>query len=509
MGLKNLCRLLLSTKLSNREIGEKCGISHNTVGRYRNLLAHQELAEGSVIRMTDSELDAILNTGRRLRRKRFVEPNWEMLYADLERGRGLTVTLLYEEYMSSAGEAGMSEREFRRRFDRYKRTRGLVMRQPLRPGEQLFVDYSGKRPYVTDAETGEVVAVELWVGVVGSSRKTYAYATRTQQLPDWIDAHSRALEYFGACPLYLVPDNLKSGVVSYSRRDGHYINPTYQEFAEHYDIMVLPARPAKPKDKAAAENGVRVAQRWILAWIRNRVFFSIEELNASIHDLLQALNEKPMRGRDGKSRNELFLELDQPAMKPLPLERYEFAEWKIGLTVPNDYHVQWRGNYYSVPHHLTSSKVDLRAKAHTIDIYHRHHLVASHLRSFGQGEIITNKEHQPPAHRMYGQDQWPDLQAWADGIGADVRAFLDSHFQHHPPVASVQAMKGLRRLARDYGADRLNRACSRANRMHVTTIAAVRSMLARGLEDKPLRADGALQNPIAAHENVRGASSYE
>ena len=504
---KNLCRLLLTTTLSNREIGQRCNVSHNTAARYRERLKEEGMTWEQVSELSEAALDVRLNDGHDRLRKKFAEPEWSHVHAELHRP-GVTIALLYEEYASGLGAGQLSDREFRRRYDRYKRSLGVVMRQARRPGEELFVDYSGKRPSITDPTTGRKTPVELWVGVLGSSRKTFAYCTLTQQLPDWIDAHVRALEFFGARPQHLVPDNLKSAVVSISRKDGHYINPTYQSFADHYDMMVLPTRARKPKDKAAVESGVRLAQMWVLARLRNRTFFSLHDLNQAIAELLERLNSKPMRSRGGKSRNELFEEIDRPAMRPLPTHAFEYADWKIGVTVPQDYHVVWERNYYSVPYSLVTRKVNVRITTSAIEVYHRDQIVATHARSYEVDGVFTKKEHQPPAHRLYGEEQLAELVAWAEVAGPAVDGFIRQHLQAHSPAASMQAFRGLKRLAREFGAERLDRACARALRMKAITITSVRSMLSRGIENTPLQ-DDAANDPIAPHGNLRGAANYE
>ncbi len=382
------------------------------------------------------------------------------------------------------------------------------MRQARRPGEELYVDYSGKRPSVVDANTGVATPVELWIGVLGSSRKTFAYCTPTQQVPDWIDAHVRALEFYGALPQHLVPDNLKSAVTKISRKDGHYVNPSYQAFADHYDLMVLPTRPRKPKDKAAVECGVRLAQMWILARLRNRTFFSIQDLNRAIAELLIRLNSRPMRLRGGKSRNDLFEEIDSPAMRPLPVQAYEFAEWRIGVTIAQDYHVVSERNYYSVPYTLVSRKVNVRITTTVIEVYHRDQLVATHQRSYGIDDVFTKSEHQPPAHRLYGEEQMASLIAWAEAAGPLVADFVRQHMKSHSAAASIQAFRGLKRLARDFSVERLSDACARALRMKATSITSVRSMLSRGIEKTPLQLE-AVNEATTTHANVRGAENYQ
>lgn len=508
MDLKPLCRLLLTTDLSNRQIAVQCHVSPNTAARYRKRLLAEALSWDMVNTLAEDSLDARLNTGRERCRKHFIEPDWQHIHDELP-GTGVTLSLLYEEYAANHESGIMSDREFRRRYERYRRSLGLVMRQPLRPGEQLFVDYSGKLPSITNPKTGEKTSIELWVGVLGAGRKTFVYATASQQLPDWIEAHVRALEYFGVTPQFLVSDNLKSGVVCIQRHGGHVINPTYQDFANHYDIMVMPTRARAPRDKASVEGGVRLVQRWILARLRNRTFYSLAELNVAIAELVEQLNNKPMRSRGGKSRNELFEALDRPAMHPLPQHRYEFAEWKVGIVVANDYHVSWERHYYSVPNRLVASKVDVRATVSTIDVFHRGKLVASHPRCDSDGESSTCHEHQPPAHRIFSEERAAELIAWAQSQGTHVSTFLQHHLQKHPAVASLQAFKGLKRMSRDFGAKRLDRACHRALLLEAINVGSIHSMLVRGIEDRPVDQNEAANDPLPVHANVRGAKAYE
>lgn len=510
MNLKEVCRLLLTTDFSNREVARAADIAPNTAGRYRNRLAEEELDWSSVAAMTDRVLEERLNNGRQLARKAFAEPDFAYVHAELSRP-GVTVTLMHEEYAAAAGEGVMSDREFRRRLDQYQRSLGIVMRQPHAPGYRLFLDYSGKRPSILNPKTGERRPVELFVSVMGASRKTFVYASATQRLPDWCEANVRALEFYRGVPRLLVPDNLKSAVDRVTVAEGHIINYTYARLAQHYDCIVMPTRARKPKDKAAVEVGVRFAQRWILARLRNRVFTAIDELNAAIAELLVRMNDKPMRGHGGKSRNQLFDELDRPALKALPELPFEYADWKLNVTVAQDYHVIWDDHHYSVPYTYIGSKVRVRATARQIEVYAKddHFPIATHLRSFKKGGCTTVTEHQPAAHRAYAQDQGAELIAWADRSGPWISAFVKKHIDaHRRPALSMQAMRGLRGMAKEYGAERLDAACHRALRIHTTSVSSVRSMLQRRIESTPLRGAND-EPPMPGHDNVRGANTYE
>lgn len=505
--LKDLCRLILTTSLSNRHIGEALRVAPNTVGRYRQRLSDLGFLWDEVSTWDEQTADHRLNSaGRSAFMHKFVEPDWAHAHEELQH-RGVTVTLLHEEYATGLDAGVMSLTEYRRRLARYQRTRGLVMRQVRRPGECLFLDFSGVRPWLTDPTTDERTPVELFVAVMGASRKTFAWAVASQTLPDWIEANNKAFAYFGAAPMFLVPDNLKAAVISHKRDEGAVIHPTYAECAAHYGTIVLPTRVRHPKDKAPVELGVKIVQRWILARLRHRTLTSLGSLNEAIVELLEPLNAKPMRGVGGKSRNELFEELDRPAMKALPLEPYTFAEWQIGIRVGQDYHVRWDQQYYSVPHTLVGAKINLKATAATVSMYHRDRRVALHARRLEPGFVSTLPEHQSKAHQMYAQHDAAAIMAWAETIGGAVALFLQRHIQRHRrPALSLQAGRGLQRLAREFGTDRLQIACERALSMHARGISSVESILRR-------RLDKAVLSPLpettpTAHEHVRGPDYY-
>jgi len=507
--LKELCRCLLRTDLSHRQIAQKVDRSPSTVARYSKRLRTLNAQWEQVQPLDEVALDRWLNPAKTGLKKLFVEPDWAYTHAELQR-RGVTLALLHEEYALSAEAAVMSDTEFRRRYHRYARSRGLVMRQVRMPGHDLFLDFSGVRPSLADPQTGQRTPVELFVAVMGASRKTFAYAVASQKSVDWIACNAKALTFFGGVPTYLIPDNLKAAVTSISRQDGPLLNMTYAEFAAHYETTVLPARPRKPKDKAPVEIGVLLVQRWVLARLRNRVFFSLEELNQAIAELVDRLNQRPMRSCGGKSRQQLFEELDAPALSPLPSTHYEYAEWKLKVSVGQDYHVAWEEHFYSVPHRLVGSKVNVKATRDAVYVFHRDKRVASHVRSRVVGGCSTLPEHQPPAHRAYSQDTAEHLMEWARQQAGALLAFVQRHGEvHRRPVLTLQACRGLQRLAREHGMDRLQAACDRALRAHANSVSSVKSILMRQLDRvSPTEAEAANEDTLPAHENVRGAHYY-
>ena len=287
------------------------------------------------------------------------------------------------------------------------------MRQDHKGGEKLFVDY-GEGLKFFDPPSGEPISTELFVAVWGASTYTYAEATLTQQLPDWIGSHIRAFDYFGCVPKIVVPDCLK-GAVSRACRYEPEINPTYADMASHYGICVIPARPARPKDKAKVENGVLIAKRWILAVLRHRTFYALADLNTADPELLERLNNRALR-KLKQSRRELFSLFDQPNALPLPDKSYEYAEWKIP-TVNIDYHIEVDEHYYSVPYELKGKKLEVRLTAHTVEAFLKGQRVASHVRSFVPHHHTTLKEHMPPAHQHYSEWTPSRFIRWAEKIG--------------------------------------------------------------------------------------------
>ncbi len=345
-------------------------------------------------------------------------PDCASLHAE-RRKPGVTLELLHLEYLEQH-PAGYRYTQFCEFYRRWLQRRGLSMRQVHRAGAKLFVDYAGQKPTIIDATTGEVIAVEVFVAVLGASNYTYAEATRTQQVPDWVASHQRAFQFFGGVTEAIVPDQLKSGVVVPCRYEPG-LQRTYDEFAQHYGTVILPARPAKPRDRAKIEVAVQVAERWILARLRHETFFSLAALNARIAELLADLNARPMRLYRA-SRRDLFERLDQPALRPLPAEAFVYSDWKIGARVNIDYHVELHGHYYSVPSALLHEHVDACLTATTVEIFHHGQRIAAHRRSTVLGQHTTDPAHMPKAHQRHLEWAPSRLIDWARTIGPQTAA---------------------------------------------------------------------------------------
>jgi transposase len=425
-------------------------------------------------------------------------PDWAEVHRELCRP-DVTLTLLWEEYKAREPE-GFSYSWFCNLYKAWTGRLKPTLRQVHIAGEKLFVDYAGRTLEVIDTQTGEVHPAQIFVAVLGASNYTYAEATFTQSLPDWIGSHVRAFTYLGGTARQTVSDNLKAGVTKACFYEP-MVNRTYADLARHYDTAIVPARPYKPRDKAKVEVGVQVVGRWILARLRNRRFFALADLNAAIRDLLTDLNARPLRGW-GRSRRQLFDELDRPALGPLPAEPYEYAEWKrcrVGL----DYHVEIAKHFYSVPFALARQEVDARITVATVEIFHRGKRVASHLRSTRPHRPTTVAEHMPSSHRRYRDWTHERIGREAATIGVDAATLIDAILRSRPhPDQGFRAAIGILGLVKRYGAARVEAACARALALNTRSYTSVAAILKNRTERAPSRpADDA---PVLIHANIRG-----
>ncbi len=510
--VREVLRLKHVLKLAERKIERSVGISHGTVGAYLKRAAEAGLSWEEAEKLSDGEVEARLfqQVGRNEPVTRApIDFRW--VHTELHRA-GVTLELLWTEYMQAVAEGGSGRKpyqysQFCELYREYKKKLSPVMRQTHIAGKHSFIDFSGKRPRLFNGETGEFTEVELFVMVLGASSYTYAEAVRTQTLPDFVGATVRGLEYFGGVTEILVPDQLRSAVSKPDRSEPE-INATYAEMAQHYGTAVVPARPRKPKDKAKVEGAVLIAQRWILACLRNRRFFSLEELNAAIWELLEKLNARPFQKLEG-CRRSAFEKLDRPALRPLPARRYEIGEWKLGVGVNVDYHFTYDDRHYSVPCELINAKVDVRATATVIEVWRDWKRVTSHERSYGaKGTAVTKPEHRPQSHRAWGE--WPPerLVGWATTKGARTGEVATAILERGPhPESGRRACLGLMRMGEKYGDERLEAACGRALAIGNPTLRSVEAILKSGLEKVALAEE--VESKPVVHENIRGGDYFD
>jgi transposase len=504
--VREILRLKHECGASVRAIAVAVGVARSTVQLCLARAAAAGLGWPLPPTLTDSGLEALLFApvgGSRPGARHKAEPDWAAIHRELRRP-GVTLLLLWEEYRAVYPE-GYGYSRWCELYRSWETLLSPTMRQAHPAGERLFVDYAGHTVEVVDGETGELRTAQVFVAVLGASSYTYAEATWTQSLPDWVGSHERALAFLGGVPRQIVPDNLRAGVL----RANWYepgINPTYRDFAVHYGTAILPTRVRRPRDKAKVEAGVLVVERWILARLRHRRFLSLVELNAAVAALIADLNDRPMR-KLGVSRRQLFEQLDRPALAPLPGEPFVYAEWRI-RRVALDYHVDLDGHHYSVPHRLLREQVEARVTARIVEIFHRGERVAVHVRDSGRGRHTTLPEHMPRAHRRHAEWTIGRIGQEAAAIGAATAALVALVLESKPhPEQGFRACLGILRLARSYGRDRVEAACARGLEIGARSYGSVQSILQHGLDRQPPRTPGQASEPLL-HPNIRGSRYY-
>jgi transposase len=502
--IHRLMTLRFGAGATTRAISRELGISHSTVREYLARIAAAGITWPLPAELTDGELEQRLfvNGGVRAGARHHVEPDWAAVARELKRP-GVNLMILWEEYRAVHSD-GYAYSRYCQLFREFERRLSPSMRQTHVAGDKAFVDFSGKKIPIADPTTGVVREAEIFVSVLGASNLTYAEATWSQGLPDWIGAHVRMFRFWGARPRLLVPDNLKSGVHKASFYDPE-VNRSYGAMATHYGVGILPARPYHPKDKAKVEAGVRIAQFYLLGRLRNLKFFSLAECNAAITEILVQLNGRVMR-RLGVSRRELFETIERPLMQPLPDTDYEYAEWafaRVGI----DYHIEVAGFFYSVPHTLIRQQVETRLTERTVEVFHRGQRVAAHARRYGGPRHGTLPDHMPSAHRLYAEWNPERFQSQARAIGPNTEALIIAVLARRPhPEQGFRTCLGILRLYRGIDAVRAEAISVRAVEIGALNYQSVASILEHRLETRTATrtADSA---PIL-HANIRGSRYY-
>ena len=501
--IREVIRLKYTTTASQREIGRHCGIARSTVRDYLYRAGKAGITWPLPQDLDDAGLERLLFANERRKERGRPLPDWAETHQELKRPH-VTLFLLWDEYKGLYPDGY----QYSRFCDLYRQWLGkcdVVMRQEHRAGEKLFVDYAGHTISVVDRLTGAVTDAQVFVAVLGASNYTYAEATASQSLKDWIGSHVRAFRFFGGAVEILVPDNLRSAVTKAHRYEP-LLNSTYRECAEYYGVCIIPARVRKPKDKAKAEGGVLLVERWILARLRNRQYFSLHDLNADITELLEILNQRPFKKLSG-SRASLFEALDKPALKPLPAQPYQFAQWSKARVHPNC-HIEVNRHHYSVPHALVKQQLDVRLTEHTVEAFHKGNRVASHKRNDRAHNYTTTKEHLPRRHREYGDWSPERFSGWAAKVGVNtyklIRTLLEG--RAHPQQA-YKSCFGVMSLSKKYGDQRLEAACCRAIALGSHSYRSLESILKHGLDHQPLP-EAPTTTETLEHPNVRGASYY-
>jgi transposase len=505
--IKEVLRLRFGLGLHQEQIARSCSIGQATVHRYLERAAAAHLSWPLPEDIDDHRLNALLFPSRPLQNEAQPRPvlEFELLHAQLQTHKHLTLQLLWEEYRETQPD-GYGYSRFCELYQRWNRNRDVVLRQDHKAGEKTFVDWAGDTVPIYDRDSGESLPASIFVAVLGASTYTFARAAPCQNLANWIECHVRAFEFFQGTTQLLVPDNPRTGVTRACRYEPD-LNRTYHEMAQHYGIAVLPARPRKPRDKAKVENAVGIVERWILAALRHRRFFAIADLNEAVEELLQRLNNRPFRKRDG-TRNSLYCQIDRPALQPLPSEPYRMAEWKT-VRANIDYHVEIDRHYYSVPYQLAGQQLEARFTATTVELFHQGQRIACHVRSSVAYRHTTVHEHMPKSHQAHLQWTPSRLIHWGESIGTATAEVMRTILENKPhPEMGYRACLGILRLAKTYSDQRLEAASQRALQLQACSYSSLRSILKRSLDKQTtLDLDSGKSGP--QHENVRGARYYD
>ncbi len=505
--VREVLRLTLGEGLSRRHVARAVGLPTATIYDYLKRAETAGLAVWPVpAEMDDWELEQRLFPSAGPPRLR-VLPDWAVVKRELRR-KGVTLQLLHLEYLEQ-NPGGYQYSQFCRHLHQWERHLDLVLRHDHVAGKKMFVDFPGQTVPIYDLESEAVeLEAQIFVSVLGASNYVFAEALPSQQLVPWVNAHAHAFAFYGGCPEIAVIDNLPSGVTKAHRYEP-IVNESYLDMASHFGVAVVPARPYKPRDKAKVEVAVLLVERWILARVRNRRFYSLGELNLEVRKLLTVVNNKPFKKMPG-SRQSVFDELEKPALRPLPARPHEFATFMRGRKVHIDYHVEVDYHYYSVPFQHAGERVDVRLTASVVEIFLRGRRVASHLRSYVHGKHTTDRAHMPESHRRHLE--WPPhrLLNWAEKTGPQTAALVKGVLESRPhPEQGYRTCLGIMRLGKHYGDRRLEAACTRALSVRALSYRSLESILKNGLDQKPLPESAPKPADRRQHENLRGPDYYQ
>jgi transposase len=504
--IKDVLRLRFQMNLGQDQIARSCSISQATVHRYLERADSAGLTWPLPEDHDDRRLNELLFPTRPDYPPSVPRPGLDFaeVHRQLQANRFVTLQLLWEEYREKqSGAYGYSR--FCELYQRWNRNRNVTLRQDHRAGEKLFVDWAGPTVPIYDSRTGETEPASLFVAVLGASTYTFAYAARGQHLANWIDCHVRAFGFMGGTTKLIVPDNPRTGVDRACRYEPD-LNRTYYEMAEYYGTAIMPARPYKPRDKAKVENAVLLVERWILAALRHHRFVSLTELNDAIAVLLERINNRPFRKREG-TRASLFATIDHPMLQPLPAQPYITADWKT-VRASIDYHVEVDRHFYSVPYQLAGQQMEARFTSHTVEIFEGGKRVASHMRSLAPYLHTTTKEHMPKSHQAHLEWTPSRLIHWAETVGEATAMVISTVLatKRHPEIG-YRACLGIMRLGKTYSNERLEAASKRALELGACSYQSLKSILKRSLDRQaalPLEPE----RPGPRHENIRGAQYF-
>lgn len=489
-------------RASHRAIAFTLSLSPTTVGNFRALLKAQPLDWAALQVLDDVEWERALGTTNRSIAVRKPSPDWAEIHAEMQRPDA-TLEVLWREWRERCPQ-GVAYTQFSVGYRAWRREQHIVMRQVHRPGEKLFVDFAGRAVEIRDPTGGPSTWAQVFVAVLGYSNYTYVQAVASQATQDWVQCHVDCFQALGGAPVWVVSDNLKAAVWR-RERDNIVINPTYRDALQHYATAAAPARPRRPKDKGKAEVGVQIAQRWILFRLRDRAFFSLQELNAEIRELTAKLNDHPFKKLPG-SRRERFEQHERDMLKPLPAVTFEMCDWRYQVRVGDDYHVEHARCFYSVPSQLAGQRVDLRSTGQVLEVFRGGRRVALHALKSHPGEVSTVPDHRPLAHQRVLDGEPRALQDWSDKLGPNAARMIRYHLEDRSdPINGLRAARKMRELARTYGDQRFEAVCAYALPLNMTSLRNITSILSTQADLRP-RPHPAPARPL--HQNLRGGEYF-
>lgn len=501
---REILRLVLESGHSCRSVARLVGVSANTVRKYKHLAREKGWSWADVEEKNDAQLIAHFKVPRNFGAEK-VLPDWHDIHKKMQ-VKHQTLIQLWDEYREEYKGDAYAYSQFTHLYREFMSKVDITMRQIHYAGECAYVDYAGQLIEWWDVKTNSAKKAQVFVATLGCSNYTFAWASASQRVEDWIEAHNRMLYFFGGVPSTVVPDNLKSAVIKAGRFP--QLNKTYQELAEHYGTVIIPARVRRPQDKSKAELGVQLVTRWITIPLLRMQFFSIDEINQAITPLLTKLNGRSFKRLPGCRRSR-FEELDKPALKPLPDQPFEYGEWVSAQKVGPDYHIYVKGHAYSVPYRIVGEKVEARISLRVVEIFHLSKRVASHIRNDSPGEHTTNPNHRPESHQAYASQTIEGYLHWAHSVGPHSMKLVKAQFEGKPDysLAGRKACAKLTKLARLYSEPRFEAACKKAADISSLTFTSVQSILQHKLDETVL-IEGPDSHRLPDHPNVRGSDYY-
>lgn len=502
--IREVLQYKFSHHLSNDKIARALKIGKGSVHNVLERFSRSGLSWPLPADFSDSSLDEALYPSEASIQKPL--PDIGHLEKEIRRPN-VTLQLLYEEYRNEHPE-GLGRTAFYEYFSRFRSSKP-DMKVIHKGGDILFVDFSGDGLEYIKRETGEIIDVELFVCSWGASSHCYAEGVESQSKEDFVHCHVHAFEYFKAIPYRLVPDNLKSAVTKVNRYDP-ILNPLYRKMAEHYDTAIIPARPAQPNDKAVVESNVLHIQRYILARLRNRHFFSLREVNEAIWELLEEFNDRGMKDYGYQSRKQRFAELDLPYAKALPAKRFMITDLQENVRVAPNYHIRYKDHYYSVPWELVRKRVDVYQVGNIIEVYHDHAHICRHLFSTRKYRYTTTTEHMPAEHRFVKgwSKSYFIFEAGKTGQATAEAVKIIMENKDHVQQGFNAAL-GVLRFAKVYSPKRLENACNRALHFKCCSYHSIKSILEQELDKQPLDTSDKVEQCTLFHDNIRGADYYQ